>query len=138
MQLYGTENIPGSSNFKIHFKNTQGQSMQNEGVWGSWVIAPPFVTSGLDGGEWSIPRPCHFIPGEKNTQYPLIRRLGEPQGQYGRYGEKKDSLPLPRIEPRLLGRKARSLVAIPTEPSLFPESIYMYVCIIRLILITKY
>jgi hypothetical protein len=30
---------------------------------GSGVIAPPFLTSALDGGEWSASRPCHFGPG---------------------------------------------------------------------------
>jgi hypothetical protein len=27
-------------------------------------IAPPFLSSALDGGEWSAWRPGHFIPGE--------------------------------------------------------------------------
>jgi hypothetical protein len=24
-----------------------------EDVWGMWDVAPPFLISGLDGGEWS-------------------------------------------------------------------------------------
>jgi hypothetical protein len=28
------------------------------------VIVPPFITSALDGGEWSASCPCHFTPGE--------------------------------------------------------------------------
>jgi hypothetical protein len=27
-------------------------------------IAPPFSTSTLDEGEWSVSRPAHFTPGE--------------------------------------------------------------------------
>jgi hypothetical protein len=36
----------------------------HEDIWGSGGIAPPFLTSAIDGGEWSASRPCHFIPGE--------------------------------------------------------------------------
>jgi hypothetical protein len=32
---------------------------------GSGGIAPPFLTSALDGGEWSASRLGHFIPGER-------------------------------------------------------------------------
>jgi hypothetical protein len=32
-------------------------------TWGSGGIAPPFLTSALDGGEWSASRPCRFTPG---------------------------------------------------------------------------
>jgi hypothetical protein len=28
-------------------------------------IAPLFLTSALDGGEWSASRPCHFTPGKE-------------------------------------------------------------------------
>jgi hypothetical protein len=31
-----------------------------EDVWGSGSIAPPFLTSAPDGGEWSVPRPGCF------------------------------------------------------------------------------
>jgi hypothetical protein len=27
-------------------------------------IAPPFLTSALDGDEWPVSRSCRFIPGE--------------------------------------------------------------------------
>jgi hypothetical protein len=33
-------------------------------TWGSGCIAPPFLTSGLDGSEWSATSPGRFIPGE--------------------------------------------------------------------------
>jgi hypothetical protein len=32
---------------------------------GSGGIAPPFLTSALDGGEWSASRPCRFNSGEE-------------------------------------------------------------------------
>jgi hypothetical protein len=34
---------------------------------GSGGIAPPFLTSALDGGEWSGSHPGRFIPGEIAT-----------------------------------------------------------------------
>jgi hypothetical protein len=41
------------------------------------------LTSALDGGGWLTPLPDRFTPG-KETQYPLYRRMGGPQGQSGR------------------------------------------------------
>jgi hypothetical protein len=32
---------------------------------GSGDIAPEFLTSALDGGEWSVSRPVRFISGER-------------------------------------------------------------------------
>jgi hypothetical protein len=37
------------------------------------------LTSALDGGGWSTPRPGRFTPGK--TPYPLYRRLGETQSR---------------------------------------------------------
>jgi hypothetical protein len=34
-------------------------------MWGSGGTVPPFLTSALDGGEWSAPHPSRFIPGER-------------------------------------------------------------------------
>jgi hypothetical protein len=41
------------------------------------------LTPALDEGGWSTPRPGRFTP-RKETQYPLYRRLGGPQGRCGR------------------------------------------------------
>jgi hypothetical protein len=60
-----------------------------------------FLTSALDGGEWSVSRPDRFTKGN-NRRYPLDRRLGGPQSQAGRGGEEKNSQPLPGIEIRFL------------------------------------
>jgi hypothetical protein len=40
------------------------------------------LTSALDEGGWSTPRPGRFTPGK--TQYPLYRMLGGTQGRSGR------------------------------------------------------
>jgi hypothetical protein len=69
-------------------------------------IAPLFLTSALDGGEWSASRPCRFIPRGKSPRYPLDRRLGGPQGRSRRCGE-IIQLALPGIEPE------------PSSPSLY-------------------
>jgi hypothetical protein len=39
---------------------------------GSGGIAPPFLTSALDGREWSASRPCLFTPGERAPGTHLI------------------------------------------------------------------
>jgi len=54
------------------------------------------LTSALDGGEWSMPRPGRFTPS-KVTRYALYRRLGGPQCQSGQ--ARKISRP-PGIVPR--------------------------------------
>jgi hypothetical protein len=46
----------------------------HEDTWESEGIAPPFLTLTLDGGELSASLLCRFIPGERNTGYPLDRR----------------------------------------------------------------
>jgi hypothetical protein len=43
-----------------------------------------FLTSALDGDEWSASCPSHFAPGEK-LQYPVDRSLGGPQKKSQRY-----------------------------------------------------
>jgi len=40
------------------------------------------LTSTLDAGGWSTPRPGRFTPG-KETRYPFYRRLSGPQGRSG-------------------------------------------------------
>jgi hypothetical protein len=54
------------------------------------------LTSSLDGGVWSTPRPGRFTPG-KETRYPLYRRLGRPQGRSGRV---RKISPQTRFDPR--------------------------------------
>jgi hypothetical protein len=68
--------------------------------------------------------PASLLPG-KQPPYQLYRRLGGPQSQSERYGEKKDLLSLPRIEPRLVICPALSLVAIPIELSRLVKALHM-------------
>jgi hypothetical protein len=86
-------------------------------VSGCGGIAPHFSTSTVDEGDWSASRFGRFTPQEKSPRYPLDRRLGGPRSRTGSYGEEKNLLPLLGIEPRLLGRPARSLVVIQTQLS---------------------
>jgi hypothetical protein len=42
-------------------------TLSRKDVWGSRSIAPTFLTSELDGGEWSASRPDRFTPGERDS-----------------------------------------------------------------------
>jgi hypothetical protein len=42
----------------------QKKKRRHDDVWVSGGIAPPFLTSALDGGEWSASRPGRFTPRE--------------------------------------------------------------------------
>jgi hypothetical protein len=44
-------------------------------TWGRGGIAPPCLTSELDGGEWSASCLCHFTPG-KEPQVPVAEEAG--------------------------------------------------------------
>jgi hypothetical protein len=57
---------------------------------GSGGIAPSFLTSALDRGEWSASRLCHLTPRGKSSQYPMDRRLAGLQSRSVRFGEKKN------------------------------------------------
>ena len=67
------------------------------------------MTAALEGGEWSAARPGRTLPPGK-TRYSFYKRLGGPQGRYGRTEGKsrlhRDSIP---------DRPVRSSVAMPTE-----------------------
>jgi hypothetical protein len=53
------------------------------------------LTSALDAGGWSTPRPVALPPG--NTRYPLYRRLSRPQNRSGRM---RKTSPTPGFDPR--------------------------------------
>jgi hypothetical protein len=48
-----------------------------------------FVTSALDGGEWSASRPGRVLPPGKYSRYPLTRRQGGPHRRSGHRLEEK-------------------------------------------------
>jgi hypothetical protein len=60
---------------------------------GAWVkrkySSYSFLTSALDGGEWSASRPGRALPRGKDPRYPLYRRLGGPQSRSEHVGEEK-------------------------------------------------
>jgi hypothetical protein len=62
---------------KIHFR-TGHECLQGEKQCSSTL----YLSSALDGGEWSTSRPGRFTPG-KETRYPLYMRLGGTQGGSG-------------------------------------------------------
>jgi len=70
------------------------------------VLLHSFLTSALEGGEWSTPHTGKFIPG-KDPRYPLNRTLGGPQSLSGRYGKEKHFIYLLGIEPRTFQFVAR-------------------------------
>jgi hypothetical protein len=43
-----------------------------------------------------------FYPGERAPQYTFNRRLGQPPGPVYYFGEEKELLPLPEIEPQII------------------------------------
>jgi hypothetical protein len=69
--------------------------------WGVDVQLHSFLTSKLDGVEWSVSRPGRLTPG-KEPLVPLDRRLDGPHSRSGRGGEEKNSQPLPGHEPPVI------------------------------------
>jgi hypothetical protein len=57
-----------------------------------------FLSSALDGGQWSPSCPSRFTSQEKNPRYPLDRMLGGSQSRSGRCGEDKE-FGMPGMEP---------------------------------------
>jgi hypothetical protein len=56
------------------------------------VIVSEFLTSTIDGGEWSASRSGHFIPGIE-ARDPSYRRLGGPRSRSGLFVMYKHLLP---------------------------------------------
>ena len=68
----------------------------HEGPEGEYRYSPTLSSPRhLDGGGSSAPRPGRFTSGK--TLYPLYRRLGRPQGQFGRV---RKISPRPGFDPR--------------------------------------
>jgi hypothetical protein len=68
--------------------------------WGVDVYLHEFLTSTLDEGEWSASRPGRFIPRERVPRIHWIGGwVGPRAGLDGGEGEKKNSQPLPGLEP---------------------------------------
>jgi hypothetical protein len=74
-------------------------------TWGSGGIAPPFLTSALDGGEWSASRPGRFTPKKKVTGGHWIGGWVGPRAVLDAVEKKKISC---SCRERIPGRPARS------------------------------
>jgi hypothetical protein len=82
------EELRNVFSLKVKVKSTKAQR-------GSRGITTLSITSAQGGSRWSTPRPGRFTPG-KETQYPLCRRPGGPQGRSGRV---RKISPPPGFEP---------------------------------------
>jgi hypothetical protein len=80
---------------KVKVKFTLEQSLKTQrGSRGT--VNNHFLTSAIDGGGRSTPRPDRFTSG-KETRYPFYRRLGEPHSRSGRV---RKSSPPREFDPR--------------------------------------
>jgi hypothetical protein len=77
---------------------------------GSRIISSLIPTSALDWREWLTWRPGRFNPG-KELQYPLNRRLCEPQRGSVRFKEEKNASPLPGLERRIVHYTDHAILA---------------------------
>jgi hypothetical protein len=68
------------------------------------VSLQSFLTSALDGGEWSTSCPA-ALPLRKECRYPFYRRLGERQGWAGCFVEVENLLTWLGFEPRIVRRE---------------------------------
>jgi hypothetical protein len=73
---------------------------------GSGGIAPPFLTSSLEGGEWSVSRPGRFTPDENSTGTHWLGEWVGPRAGLDAV-EKIKILPLPEFEARVNQSVAR-------------------------------
>jgi hypothetical protein len=79
---------------------------------------PPFLTSALDGGEWSASRPGRFTPEERAPDTHWLGHQVGPKSRSGNWGKKK--LTLQGIEPQYPGCPTRSVATILSYPSSLP------------------
>jgi hypothetical protein len=61
----------------------------DEDVTGSEVIAPSFLTSALDEGEWSASRPGRFIPRERAPDILYVERYVGPRAVWTLWSKEK-------------------------------------------------
>jgi hypothetical protein len=83
----------------------------HEDIWGSGGIAPPFLTSALDGGGWSASRPDRFGPGKK-PQVPVGQEAGWASEPLWR---REKFLSLSQIESRPSLYRLNSLIYLTAE-----------------------
>jgi hypothetical protein len=84
-----------------------------------------FLTSTLVGGEWSVPRPCRFTPGERALGTHWTGGWVEPRAGLDAT-EKRKFL-------TLLGLELRPLVV---QPVAIPTTLYNIICIIMMMIVS--
>jgi hypothetical protein len=79
------------------------------GAWGKMRYSSySFMTSALDGGEWSRSRPGRALPPGKGPPVPIVQEAGWAPEPVWTQRLEENPLPLPGIEPRSPGRPALS------------------------------
>jgi hypothetical protein len=98
LQQHRCDNFKSRRTVKLKCKSKEKLILEQtmKAQLGSRGIALFSLTSTLDRGGWSTPRPGCFTPG-KAAQYPLYRRLREPHGRSGQTGK---IWPPPEFDPR--------------------------------------
>jgi hypothetical protein len=73
-----------------------------EAYWGIEIYLHVFLTSALDEGEWSASRPVHYILRERASGTHWIGDWVDPRAGLDAVVEKKNSHPLPGLEPPII------------------------------------
>jgi hypothetical protein len=81
-----------------------------EGGGGS--IAPPFLTSALDGGKWRASCPWVFTPGERALCNQCIGGLVDPRAGLDVIEKRKISFLCPELNPESSATPVRNLLTI--------------------------
>jgi hypothetical protein len=74
------------THFKLWIKQSSPATHHGGTCGGEEYSSYSFLTSALDGGEWSASRPGRTLPWEKDPWYLFYRRLGGPQSRSGHRG----------------------------------------------------
>jgi hypothetical protein len=85
------------------------------------------MTTALEGGEGSAPRPDRFIPPGK-SRYPFYRRKGGPQG---RFGQVRKIFPTPGFDPRTVQPIASRYTDYANRPTLVYRRENKYYILLR-------
>ena len=72
----------------------------SKGIWSVEVQLHPLLILAVDGGKWLSSHTRHFIPQRKSPQNPLNMGLGGPYSHSVYFGEEKNLVPLPGLNPR--------------------------------------
>jgi hypothetical protein len=102
------------------------KALCHEDIWGSGGIAPPFLTSALDGGEWSASRPYRIIPRERAPGTHWVGGWVGPRAGLDAVEEKHFALP--GIEP---GASSPSLYRLRCLAYIQNNMVYLYLCTYR-------